>query len=262
MNNFSHGFSVVSLLLFPGMALIAQGAVGQEAMRVLGQHDARQPYRAWVMCVDMSLSPTEEQFHKSLAAMEQIAERDITYNDLVWLIDIQSTARPAKLFAMPASCHRRSAGTSAADNLRDAKASLIDTLRRMSQVSDNTDLKDPIETALDILRAHTRAVARNLVVGSDFLTDVGHEQVSLEPPKAVGPESAAGVTAWLLVTYPKGRYLRHLRMSQSELLATVKEKWVANFRDRGASRVNVVPVDAIPVTVRAAQGGPAKKVRK
>ena len=253
MKNYSHRFSVATLLLFPGIALITQSAVGQEAMRGLAQHDARESYRAWVFCADRSLSPAPEQFRKSLAVMEEITERDVTYNDLVWLIDIQSTAAPARLFAMPASSHRRSAGASAADALRDAKASLIDAIRRMSQVSGNTDLKDPLETALDILRAHSHAAARLLVMGSDFLSDTGPGQVSLEPPEAVRRGSAAGVTAWLFVTYPKEQYLRRLRMSQSDLLADVEEKWTANLRSRGSARVNVRPVDSIPVTVRAGE---------
>lgn len=252
MKNFSQGFSLITLLVFPGMAFIAQGAIAQQSMHRSSEHDLTRPYRAWVMCVDRSLSPTEEQFRKSLAVMEEITERDITYNDLVWVIDIQSAAQPAKLFAMPSFNNRRSAGSLAADELRSSKAALISAINAMSQVSGRTDLRDPLESALDILRSHSGATARILVIGSDFLTDTTAGQVSVEPPKAIREESAAGIAAWLLVTYPKAPYLRRLGMSQSELLAKVEKTWATNLRERGASRVNVRPVDSIPATVRTA----------
>ncbi len=89
-------------------------------------------------------------------------------------------------------------------------------------------------------------------MGSDFLTDTSPGQVSLDPPKAVRKESAAGVTALLLVTYPKLPYLRDLRISCSDLLTSIEAKWVSDFKSRGASSVTVRPVDSIPTTVRTA----------
>jgi hypothetical protein len=252
MKNSCCRFAVFVRLLFVCLALIAHSAIAEQPMQKGVQHDPTRAYRALVICVDRSLSPAEEQFHKLLAVMEEIAERDVTYNDLVWLIDIQSSQRPARLFQMPARNSRRSAGASAAHGLRDSKSALISAIRDMSQVSGSTDLKDPLDAALDILRSHPHATERILLMGSDFLTDTGSRQVSLEPPKAARKGSAAGVAALLLVTYPKLQYLRGLRIAPSDLLTNIEAKWTSNLKGRGSSSVTVRLVDSVPISVRAA----------
>ncbi len=250
MRNSSCRFAVVMLLLFPCFTLIAQTAAVELPMHPQMQHDPTRPYRAWVICIDTSLSPTEEQFRKSLAVMEEMAEKDVTYNDLVWVIQIQSTHRPPKLFQMPPANSRRSSGTAAADGLREAKLALISAIHQMSQVSGRTDLKNPLDDALDILRSHSQATARILVMGSDFLTDTSPGHVSFEPPKATREKSAAGVAALLLVTYPKLPYLLRLRISCSDLFTSIEAKWVTDLKNRGATTVKVRPVDSIPTDNR------------
>jgi hypothetical protein len=194
----------------------------------------------------------EEQFRKLLAILEAIAERDVTYNDIVWVIGIQSTLEPVQVFPMPAASSRRSGGTAAADGLRESKAALIAAIRRMSQVSRTTDLGSSVEAGLDILRSHPEATGRVIMIGSDFLTDAGVGPVSMVPPTAIRSGYATGVDALLLVTYPKLAYLKKVRISHSELLASIEAKWTAYFKEEDASNVTIRLVDTIPVAVQTA----------
>jgi hypothetical protein len=239
-----------SLVLLISFTAFAQSRAGFSTPQV--GHDQQRPYRALVMCIDRSRSPLDEQFRKLLVIMEAIAERDVTYNDVVWLIEIQSTLEPVQIFPMPAASSRRSDGTAAADGLRESKAALIAAIRRMSQVSDATDVRSSVEAGLDILRSHAEATVRVIVIGSDFVSDAGIGRASLIPPTARRNGYATGVNVLLLVTYPKPAYLQKIRISHSELLASIEAKWTAYFKEENASNVTVNLVDAIPLAVQTA----------
>jgi hypothetical protein len=179
--------------------------------------------------------------------MEFIVANDITYNDLVWLCEIQSNLAQVKSFAMPAGTLRRSAGTAAADALRATKAALITAIHNMSQQPGDTNLQSPLEEALELVRSHPEATDRIIVLGSDFLTDLGNGKISLEPPVSVRVASAPPVKAVLLVTYPKMPYLQKIGISHSDLLSQIRMKWTEYLKKQNASSITIRLVDAIPV---------------
>jgi hypothetical protein len=242
---------VTSLFLIPLLSLVFTCCIQAKPMgdsRVpQPKHDPQRPFRAWVLCIDRSLSPMEGQFRKLQAVMESIAANDVTYNDLVWLCEIQSSLAQVSLFAMPAGTSRRSAGTAAADALHEAKAALIAAIHNMSQLPGDTNLQSPLEEALELLRSHPEATSRIVVLGSDFLSDGGHGRISVEPPASVRVESGPAVKALLLVTYPKGSYLQRIGISHSDLLLQIQTKWTAYLKKQNSSSIMVRLVDAIPV---------------
>ena len=246
--HWKNAMALVSLMF--SLALSGCVAVAAQPVSADVRHNPSQAYRAWVFCIDRSLSPREQQFGKLLGVLKGMAESKVTYNDLVWLLDIQADPGQARLFVMPqATQTRRSAPTGSAESLRRAKAELIQAIGAASQVSGRTNLKDPLEAALDILRAHQGASERILVMGSDFLTDSNSGRVSFEAPQTERAQSAAKINAFLLVTYPKPQYLRALRIGPSELLMKIEEDWKGNLYQRGALTVTVRAVDAMPMAV-------------
>ena len=201
--------------------------------------------------IDRSLSPEADEFQKLKAVMEAIVERDVGYNDLVWVIEIQSALKNVKFFEMPPRTIRCSDGIVAEDQMRTEKEDLQRTIGEMSQVSANTDIESSLNAALEILENNPRAFSRTLVLGSDMVSDLPQSKATLEPPRIRPGTNAEGVGVVVLVTAPKSRYLQALHMTISELLTNVKCQWGTYFRNQSASSVNTLWVDAVPVSVQA-----------
>lgn len=244
MKNRPYFTAILMMLMFTGYALCASPFSSSPAAVL--RHDPNRPYSACVICLDTSLSPREDEFQRLLAIAQAIVQDEVTYNDLVWLIPIQSGLGPTQAFEMPAGSARRSVRSSRAAALAEAKAALLIAIRNMKQRSGTTDLQSSVEAALDLLRSHPNATRRLMVVGSDFLTDTGNGHVAIEPPQMSRAGSAAGVNALLLFTYPKPAYLQELKMSPSALLANVESEWTAYLNKNSASAVTILPADAVP----------------
>lgn len=230
------------------LACVSHFRAAAQPVTMEAQHDPQRPYRAWAFCVDTTRSPTEEQFQKLLKVVATIVEQDITQNDLVWLIPIQSQRAVVQSFPMPVGSGRRSMRTEAQANLVAAKGALLSAIRQMKQASGSTDLQSAINAAITILRSHPQATERMLLIGSDFLKDSGSGQISQSPPPVVHDRSASGLTMLLLVTYPKPEYLRPMRMSDAQLYENVESQWAAYFKGKNASAVTVRPVDAVAIS--------------
>lgn len=214
-------------------------------------HDPSKPYKVWVYCIDNSLSPRSDEFRKLQVVLSEAAENDIDYNDLVWLIPIGSNQEPTMTFEMPArsSNMRRESRIAAEAELKKVKADLTHAIQRTAQTAGTTDLGASLDAAKAILVKYANANSRNLVIGSDFINDLGHGKASLDPPPTVIKTDLYGVNVSLLVTYPKPNYLRSVSCTTpAELLQHVISAWTTYLRHDGASSVNVVWVDAIPVT--------------
>jgi hypothetical protein len=221
-------------------------------------HDPSRQYCAWVYCIDASKSPRDDQFRKLVDVMVASIDKDVAYNDLVWVIPIRSKLEPASMFAMPPGSSLRSLRSERRAALAAAKKAAISAVRGISQTSGTTDLQNPLETALKLLHSQPRAVRRVLVTGSDYVTDTGPGMLSMLPPAPSEDRPAEGVDALLLVTYPQQAYLDKLRASPGGLLKNVETKWASYFQAEGASAVTVLLVDAVAAQT-VADAGPVVK---
>ena len=215
------------------------------------RHDPGKPYKVWVYCIDSSLSPRSDEFRELQLVLGEAAENDVDYNDLVWLIQIGSIWEPPKLFEMPPRSPnmRRESRIAAETELKNGKADLKHAIQRMAQISGTTDMGASLDAARAILAKYANANSRNLVIGSDFINDLGHGKASVDPPPTVLKNNLYGVNVDLLVTYPKPGYLKTVLCTTSaELLQRVITVWTTYLRDDGASSVNVLWVDAVPVS--------------
>lgn len=170
-----------------------------------------------MICLDTSLSPDLEQFHRLQAVMEEVVRRDVSPNDLIFLIQIESGFGSTKPFAMPAGTTLASRKPEAAQVLADAKAQVIAAINAMKQDSHTTDLESTLHVALDLLRQEPNATQRLLLIGTDYITDNG--SVTSNPPTS--PIRVTGIDT-LLVAYPKPEYLH-----ASRLLGNIETKWAA-----------------------------------
>jgi hypothetical protein len=176
--------------------------------------------------LDTSFSPQGEQFRRLQAVAEEIVKRDVGPNDLVFLIQIQSSFDFTEPFQMPAGTTLASKERAADQALSDAKAEVLAAIHRTKQNAGTTDLKSTLEVALDLLRQQPHAKQRLLVMGTDFLSDRG----SVNPNPPMSRCRAAGVDTLLLVTYPKPKYLRAARLTALLLdLAGVNEHAVLHI---------------------------------
>jgi hypothetical protein len=222
----------------------------QQSTPVLA-HDSSKPYQVWVLCIDRSKSPDKDEFRRLQLLLEDTVDREVDYNDLVWLVEIGSVLPPTAAYQMPAlTSNRRELRILAKDQMTKTKAELKQAIENMSQVTATTNLGASLDAARALLVNDKRATSRRLVIGTDFISDLGRGMVSIDPPATVLKHYTRGVNVNLIVTYPKWEYLRLVSSTPAELLEHVTRTWKPYFRDDGATSVAVTWVDAFPVTPR------------
>jgi hypothetical protein len=217
------------------------------------RHDPRRPYTAWVWCVDVSRSVDPAELARMQRVLENLVQSEVAANDLVWLVEISSHTRTAELFEIPLRSKRPTRSTPQSDDVRRVKARLTEAIRQLRAQVSTTNLGEPIQVALGFLASKPGATRRRLVVASDFIQDIGGRKSALPP--AIDHTSAMGVSVSLLLTQPTQDYLDTMRITSAELFGIVRDKWVARFRDIGATYVSAQPVDAVPIG-----SGPSQRI--
>jgi hypothetical protein len=224
---------------------MAQESTGSS--RPAGHHDPSAPFNTWALCIDSSRSVRPDQFVRMRQILQRLVETAVSYNDLVWLIEIRDYTRSARLYDMPRKVMDRTRAVAVDSGLRQRKSALVDAVSRLQQRAGSTDLSEPVSFALTLLATKPTAVLKTIVIGSDFVSDTGRLTTPF-PPASLGAASAAGMRVALVVTEPKDEYLQKLKLSGMGLFAIVKERWVAHFITIGAARVTAQPADAVPVS--------------
>jgi hypothetical protein len=206
-------------------------------------HDPEQGFTAWVFCVDTSRSPREDEFARLKGLIRDTVDREVDFNDLVWVIPIGGGFTTSEPIQMPPRGRTRSEERDSIGHLKKQKDALIAEIDGLQQVAGNTDLKDPVELALSILKSQNTG-RKILMIGSDFIQD-GARITPAAPP--IGKSlSAKDVKVALLLTYPSPAYLNALRLSPNELRDIVTQKWGGYFASLGAANVALGLVDALP----------------
>lgn len=245
---------MLSLKVFvpAGLCIILAGcsAESDQALptrTVVPKHDAGLEYNAWVLCLDTSLSPLPDQFAKMKSIFHAVSVRDIRPNDLVWLCSTDTVGRPPALFELPAIGLTRSKKKTSGPAFLAEHRRLVNGISQLVQETDTTDLETTLDYMLNILRDQSHATRRVLVLGSDFIRDLGINNVTPEPPHAASKSSAHGIDVILLVARSKPQYLARLNVTANELSQIISTKWAQYFRDLGAENVSVRLVDSVPV---------------
>lgn len=238
---------VTSELVVLGCGTSAPLTVHAASQQSEVQHDPTMDHCAWVYCLDTSRSPLPEQFQKLKRVFQASVKGDLRGNDLAWLIPIGSGAPRVQLVPMPPVPFARSARQGSNDRLQKTKGRLIDIIGRLEQDAGRTDLKDPIESGLNILLEQPQAREKYLLIGSDFVEDEERGRLSLDPPNRTEGITAEGVHVIILITIPKNEYLRGLNISDAGLYRAISEKWGTYFRGLGAIDTTVRLVDAVAI---------------
>src|SRR5205823_5264775 len=148
---------------------------------------------------------------------DTIVLRDLQPNDLVWLIRIGESSVAAQLFEIPFVGITRAERIRQLETMTNARNNVRAAIAALKQHGTRTDLRDPIETAIQLLQAKERAVSRILVVASDFVQDGSTGRPSTAPPPTSTAASARGIRVAMLHARPTDRYLSSMRLSASEL---------------------------------------------
>lgn len=208
------------------------------------------PLAARVYCVDISRSPLPGQFEEFKEALVASVEKDVSYDDAIWVIMIGDGSAPVSKYLMPSGARRPipSDVAEAGNRLRLAKEPLLKQIRELRQHASRTTMATPIEEALTILNS-AKNRSRYLVIGSDFIEDSERGAIGVEAPLSTGSR-AQGVHVWLVLTYPGDDYLQRLRLSRSGLVSEVGQKWRSYFESLGASSISVSIADSILIGSR------------
>jgi hypothetical protein len=216
-------------------------------------HELSEPYTAWAFCPDTSLSLLPEEFERLKLICQDTVRSRVEPNDLVWLVPIGTRISFTSPFEIPPEAGTRSGHTNAGA-VEAAKLRVIVAIANLKQSSLSTDLKDPVESSLSLLRSHQAAQRRVLLIGSDFIQDAGGRVASVDPRIEA---SAASVEVNMYVAQPQARYLDQMHITRYALVETVRTKSRGAFNCLGARSAAATPLDAIPVA--HAVSAPAKR---
>ncbi len=232
--------AAVTMLLTVWSHLLPAPAGGVRAQVAGGRHSA------WVFCVDTSLSVDNEQFDRAKDALRRTIDATVTFGDRVWMIEMGAAPAAARPFALPVGSLRKSDRDRTGEAMQRIKLEIHAALDGLSRRALSTDVGEPIERGLMILREQPAAFARKLVVVSDFVSDDGARRMRLTAQTPTPGVTAQGVEVGLLVARPTADYLRRFRLSPAAHAETVAREWRQYFTQVGARSYAARLVDAQP----------------